>query len=90
MRASEPSFILLIRLASHSIKSSLEQALYFFQHPTDTRWILLKSVVSKQRRIFQENLEQLVSEREQQEEFVKARDAFINKKPSPFAGEGGN
>jgi enoyl-CoA hydratase/carnithine racemase len=24
------------------------------------------------------------------EEFVKARDAFINKKPSPFAGEGGN
>jgi len=33
----------------------------------------LKSVVSKQRRVFQQNLEQLVSEREQQEEFVKAR-----------------
>ena len=33
----------------------------------------LKSVVSKQRRVFQENLEQLVSDREQQEEFVKAR-----------------
>jgi EAL domain-containing protein (putative c-di-GMP-specific phosphodiesterase class I)/GGDEF domain-containing protein len=33
----------------------------------------LKSVVSKQRRVFQKNLEQLVSEREQQAEFVKAR-----------------
>ena len=33
----------------------------------------LKSIVSKQRRIFQENLEQLVSEREKQQEFVKAR-----------------
>ncbi|MDX2315143.1 MAG: DUF1631 family protein [Gammaproteobacteria bacterium] len=33
----------------------------------------LKVVVSKQRRIFQENLERLVSEREKQQEFIKAR-----------------
>jgi diguanylate cyclase (GGDEF)-like protein len=33
----------------------------------------LKVVVSKQRRVFQENLERLVSEREKQQEFIKAR-----------------
>lgn len=35
--------------------------------------IPLKSAVSKQRRVFQENLEQLVSEREAQQEFLKSR-----------------
>jgi diguanylate cyclase (GGDEF)-like protein len=43
----------------------------------------LKSVVSKQRRVFQQNLEQLVSEREQQAEFVKAR-----QKESGVPGDG--
>jgi diguanylate cyclase (GGDEF)-like protein len=42
----------------------------------------LKSAVSKQRRMFQENMERLVSERETQQEFVKAR-----QKGSEWSGE---
>ncbi|TDJ15993.1 MAG: DUF1631 family protein [Gammaproteobacteria bacterium] len=45
----------------------------------------LKLAVSKQRRIFQENMEQLVSEREKQQEFIKARqkDSERSGEPQP-------
>ena len=48
----------------------------------------LKVVVSKQRRIFQENLERLVSEREKQQEFIKARQKDSGQAGAPAPAQG--
>jgi len=45
--------------------------------------IPLKSAVSKQRRVFQENLEQLVNERETQQAFIKSRRKDSEKPEAP-------